>query len=241
MKISPQLGRPEVIRTFSVMKVQNCMTDRSRSRRRHGPGEILIAPVINLKKQFGRRVTEAMTTRARNYVNISCKEMSDLFNQFREWMTAQAESGGPLVEQLPGCRTPGCQCEGRIEDMEWGSVDMTETDEYEDPDDRANRLYVESCNYDLSEGMTPKTDTPPLRRKNNGQELQESTSCASELESKTDEVSLNSEPTVQPGMVADEDIPTHGDEGDTCGPNELTGWTGCDADSPSGEMSEIID
>ena len=126
--------------------------------------------------------------------------------------------------------------------MEWGSVDMTETDdsEYEDPDDRANRLYVESCNYDLSEGMTPKTDTPPLRRKNKGQELHESTSCASELESQTDEVSLNSEPTVQPGTVADEDIPTYGDEGDTYGPNELTGWTGCDADSPSGELSEIV-
>ena len=113
--------------------------------------------------------------------------MSDLFDQFKEWMTAQAESVVLLVEQLPGCRIPGCQCEGRIEDMEWGSVDMTETDdsEYEDPDDRANRLYVESCNYDLSEGMTPKTDTPPLRRKNNGQELHESTSCASELESQT--------------------------------------------------------
>ena len=81
--------------------------------------------------------------------------------------------------------------------MEWGSEDMTETDDsgYEDPDERANRLYVE----------------------------------------------LNSEPTVQPGTVADKNIPTHGDEGDTYGPNELTGWTGCDADSPSGELSEIID
>ena len=27
--------------------------------------------------------------------------------------------------------------------------------------DRDNRLYVESCNYDLSEGMTPMTYTPP--------------------------------------------------------------------------------
>ena len=68
------------------------------------------------------------------------------------------------VEQLSGCRIPGCQCEGRIEYMEWGSDDMTETDdsEYEDPIDRANRLYVDSYNYDLSEGMTLKTYTPPL-------------------------------------------------------------------------------
>ena len=32
------------------------------------------------------------------------------------------------VEQMSGCRIPGCQCEGRIEFMEWGSDDMTETD-----------------------------------------------------------------------------------------------------------------
>ena len=77
------------------------------------------------------------------------------------------------VEQLSGCRIPGCQCEGCIEFMEWGSDDM----------DRANRLYVESYNYDLSEGMTPMTYTPPLRknrrrryevRKKNDAELVES-------------------------------------------------------------------
>ena len=71
-----------------------------------------------------------------------------------------------LVEQLPGCPIPGCQCEGRIEFMEWGSEDMTETDdsEYEDPMDRINRLYVENYNYDLFEGMTPITSTPPIRK-----------------------------------------------------------------------------
>ena len=49
------------------------------------------------------------------------------------------------VEQFSGCRTPGCQCEGRIEYMEWDSDDMTDTDdsEWEDPDERANRLWVE--------------------------------------------------------------------------------------------------
>ena len=70
------------------------------------------------------------------------------------------------VEQLSGCRIPGCQCDGRVAVMEWGSDDMTETDdsEYEGSIDRANRLYVESYNYDLSEGMTPRTYNPPLRR-----------------------------------------------------------------------------
>ena len=123
--------------------------------------------------------------------------------------------------------------------MEWESVNMRDDSEYDgseydDPDDRANRLYEESCNHDLSEGMTPRTDTPPLRQKNKGQVFQESTSCASELEFPTDEESLNSEPTVTPGTVVDGDIPTQGDKGDSYGPNELTGWTGCDADSTSG-------
>ena len=54
--------------------------------------------------------------------------------------------------------------------MDWVSEDMTETDdsEYEGSIDRENRLYVESYNYDLSEGMTPMTynpPPPPLRRR----------------------------------------------------------------------------
>ena len=67
------------------------------------------------------------------------------------------------VEQLSGCRIPGCQCDGRIPFMDWGSEDMTETDdsEYEGSIDRENRLYVESYNYDLSEGITPMTYNPP--------------------------------------------------------------------------------
>ena len=35
------------------------------------------------------------------------------------------------VEQRSSCRIPGCQCEGCIEFMEWGSDDMTETDDSE--------------------------------------------------------------------------------------------------------------
>ena len=50
-----------------------------------------------------------------------------------------------VLAELSGCRITGCQCEGRIEYMEWGSDDMTETDdsEWEDCDERANRLFVE--------------------------------------------------------------------------------------------------
>ena len=150
------------------------------------------------------------------------------------------------LKQFSDYRIPGCQCEGRIEYMEWGSEDMTDTD---DTDEREKRLYVERYNFDLIEGMTHLTYTPPTRKYRRrryedrvkiGPLLQESTSGTSEWESQTDEESLNSEPTVQPGTVADEDIPTHGDEGDRYGTHELTGLTECDTDSPSGELSENV-
>ena len=51
--------------------------------------------------------------------------------------------------------------------MEWDSDDMTDSEdsEWEDPDERANRLWVEQYNYDLIEGMTLMTYTPPTRKK----------------------------------------------------------------------------
>ena len=153
------------------------------------------------------------------------------------------------VEQLSGCRIPGCQCEGRIEYMEWGSDDMTETDdsEYEDPIDRANRLYVESYNYDLSEGMTPKTYTPPLRKnrrrryevwKKKETEIEEYISVTSDRGFQTDKESPKSEPTVQPRTVTDEDIPTFRDKKDNRGRRRRTG---CDKDISSDEDSNLFD
>ena len=151
------------------------------------------------------------------------------------------------VEQLSGCRIPGCQCEGRIEFMEWGSDDMTETDdsEYEGSMDRANRLYVESYNYDLSEGMTPMTYTPPLRksrryevRKKNAAELVESISVTSDRGFQVDKESPESEPMVQPRTVADEDIPKVRDNIDDRGRRTRTG---SDKDTSSDEDSILFD
>ena len=47
--------------------------------------------------------------------------------------------------------------------MEWGSEDMTETDDsdYEGSVEWRYRLYADNYNYDLSEGMTPRTCDPP--------------------------------------------------------------------------------
>ena len=122
------------------------------------------------------------------------------------------------VEQLSGCRIPGCQCDGRIPFMEWGSEDMTETDdsEYEGSIDRENRLYVESYNYDLSEGMTPMTYKRPLRRNRRRRyevrrkievDVNDSITANSDRVIQAERESPKLEPTVQPRTVANDDIP----------------------------------
>ena len=71
------------------------------------------------------------------------------------------------VEQISGCRIPGCQCEEGIEDMEWNYDDLNDSEdsEWEDPGQKSIRLMVERYNFDLFEGMTPMTYTPPPRKK----------------------------------------------------------------------------
>ena len=66
----------------------------------------------------------------------------------------------------------------------------SEDSEWEDPEERANRLWVEQYNYDLIEGMTLMTYTPPPRKKQHRRyedrvkctpEVQESNCGTSEL------------------------------------------------------------
>ena len=75
---------------------------------------------------------------------------------------------------------------------------------------------MESYNYDLSEGMTPKTYNPPLQRnrrrryevrKKNEVEVEESIFVTSDRVFQADKESPKLEPTVQARTVADEDIP----------------------------------
>ena len=70
------------------------------------------------------------------------------------------------VEQVSGCRIPGCQSEEGIEYMEWNYDDLSDSEdsEWEDPGQRSIRLSVERYNLDLFEGMTPMTYTPPPRK-----------------------------------------------------------------------------
>ena len=155
----------------------------------------------------------------------------------------------PQVEQFPGCRIPDCQCEGRIEYMEWDSDDMTDSEdsEWEDPDERANCLWVEQYNYDLIEGMTLMTYTPPTRKKRRRRyedkvkyapEVQESNCRSSEVGFQTEEESPQLEPALQPRTDADEDIPSCRDNNDNSGSQKQAG---SDTYFPSGEHSGFFD
>ena len=68
----------------------------------------------------------------------------------------------PQVEQISGCRIPGCRCDEDSGNMEWKYDDLSDSeDSWEDPGQRSIRLEVEHYNLDLFEGMTPMTYTPP--------------------------------------------------------------------------------
>ena len=153
------------------------------------------------------------------------------------------------LAQFSGCRIPGCQCEGCNEYMEWDSDDMTDSEdsEWEDPDEMANRLWVEQYNYDLIEGMTLMTYTPPpgknrrRRYEDNvkyAPEVQESNCHTSDMGFLTEEESPQLEPALQLRTDADDDIPYCGDMKDNHGPQKRTR---SDTYFPSGEHSEFFD
>ena len=153
------------------------------------------------------------------------------------------------VEQFSGCRIPGCQCEGRIEYMEWDSDDMTDSEdsEWEDAGEREILLSVEQYNFDLFEGMTPMTYTPPPRKNRRmkyednvkyAPEVQESNCRTSEMGFQTKEELPQLELALQPTTDADEDIPSCRDKKENYGPQKRAG---SDTDFPSGENSELFD
>ena len=144
-----------------------------------------------------------------------------------------ADEEEPQVKQFSGCQIPGCQCEGRIEYMEWDSDDMTDDEdlEWEDPDEREKRLWVERYNYDLIEGMTLMTYTPPPRNTRRRRyedeiiyapEVQESNCRTSEMGFQTEEESPQLEPALQPRTDADENIPQCRDMTDNYEPQKQT-------------------
>ena len=145
-----------------------------------------------------------------NYPDI----VKNIVRTARMTMRAWDEHDALPVEQHTGCEMPGCQCNGRVKFMVRGSEDMTETDdsEWEDPADRDNRSDMMSNNYNLSEGMAPRTSTPPLRRnrrrryvirKKYETDIEDSIGDTSDDDFFTDEEWPISEHMVLPRMAAD--------------------------------------
>ena len=118
----------------------------------------------------------------------------------------------------------------------------SEESEWEDPDERANRLWVEQYNYDLIEGMTLMTYTPPQRKNRRRRyeevkyapKVQESNCRTSEMGFRTEEESPQLEPALQLRTDADEDIRSCRDKKDNYGSQKQAG---SDTYFPSGEHS----
>ena len=106
---------------------------------------------------------------------------------------------------------------------------------------------MEDYNYDLFDGMTPMTYTPPIRkgrrrryevRKKKETELVESSSLTSDQGFQADEESPESEPMVQSRTVVDEDIPNISNKIDDRGRHTRTGN---DKDISSDEDLQLSD
>ena len=89
--------------------------------------------------------------------------VKNLVRRSRLTIMALNEYDAPPFEQQTGCGTPGCQCDECVEFRVRDSEDMMETDEseWEDAAVRDNRSYEMNINYNYSEGMAPRTYTPP--------------------------------------------------------------------------------
>ena len=72
-----------------------------------------------------------------------------------------------LKEQQTVCTTPGCQCDRRYDLMfrKFANGMVTDDSESEEIADWNKRSYGMSNTNSYSEGMAPRTYTPPLRKK----------------------------------------------------------------------------
>ena len=81
-------------------------------------------------KNFAYPMTIGLKRLARDYRNITEYKYSLVVKELaRGMMRDWAEERARPVEQHAGCRIPDCQCDGRIEIMEWDPEDMTESDD----------------------------------------------------------------------------------------------------------------
>ena len=98
-----------------------------------------------------------------NYPDV----VKNIVRRSRLTIMALEEYDAPPFEQETGCGTPGCECDECVEFKFQDSDEMTETDEseWEDTAVRDNWPYETNNIYNYSEGIIPRTYTPPLKEK----------------------------------------------------------------------------
>ena len=69
-------------------------------------------------EEIGQKIIDNLTE---NEYSLVVKALAR--GMMRDW----AEKSARMVEQHAGCRIPDCQCDGRIDMMEWDPEDMTES------------------------------------------------------------------------------------------------------------------
>ena len=64
----------------------------------------------------------------------------------------------PQMEQISGCRIPGCRCEEGIGNMKWNYDDLSDSEdsEWEDPGQRSIRLENRRKGYENNAQYTPE-------------------------------------------------------------------------------------
>ena len=110
-----------MIRTFIVMRI------RFFSDRPVAGSAWLDGPSIINGINVGR--IEEMREMASDEDNFSADNYPGPVKQIaREIRRAWAENNAKPVEERESCEITGCQCNGRVDYMDWNSDDMTETD-----------------------------------------------------------------------------------------------------------------
>ena len=125
-----------IIRILSVIRIWTLILTGNR-RRTVRRGRITKSDDLEIISKEGTPVVPRteFQTQIRN-VTICRKENSsvssgtdDRNSDIGDLADFSADEEESQVEQFSGCRIPGCQCEGRIEYMEWDSDDMTDSED----------------------------------------------------------------------------------------------------------------
>ena len=172
-------------------------------------------------------VIEAMTEMARDEANFSEDNYPDPVKQIaREIRRAWTKNNAKPVEECDSCQIPGCQCNGRVDYMDWSSDYMTETDDSD----------YEETEADIEDSIGSAIDDEFLTNEalpNSEQLVQINTVTDKDILTVSDRKDNRGGRTL---TGSDEDITSEDNSKMVDRPvtGSSTAWAGTDTDSPSG-------